>query len=78
MKKSRLPTEEEKEQFLDYCMLKNNDTSKQTRSDLKSMRYSGDTLVAVFDNYATYMSEYQGKVIVLIGDINPRGHQTML
>ena len=78
MKKPRLLTEAEKKECLDYLMLGVDDTSEQSRSNGESLYFGGDTLVAVFDNYRTYMGEYEGKVMILIGDIDPREPITLI
>jgi hypothetical protein len=78
MKKPRLPTEAEKKECLDYLMLDDNDTSEQSRSNVESMIFGGDSLVAVFDDYQTYMGKYTGKLMVIIGDIDPRENITFI
>ena len=78
MKKPRLPTTEEKNELLDYLLRMDEDTSQESRSNLNAMLFGGDSLVAVFEKYLTYMGEYEGKVMVIIGDISPRLASTFI
>ena len=77
MKKPRLPTEAEKEEPLDYILRENKGESEENRSNVYSLFFGGDYLVAVFDNYQTYIGEYTGKVLVMIGDIDPNQSETI-
>src|SRR5436853_7267477 len=74
--KPRLPTEAEKQEVLDYLIQTGQDTEDQ-RSNLASMLFE-DGLAVVFDSYEMYAGRYQGKLLTIISDMNPRDHLTFL
>ena len=75
MAKPRLPTEAEKQELLDYLIQTGEDTEDQ-RSNLEYMIFY-DSFVAVFDNYQEF-SGNPGKLMVIVGDMNPRGTTTFI
>jgi len=68
--KPRLPTETEQRELVDY-ILKKYDHPEKERIFLETLYFGGYSAVVVFDTYATHYSEYEGKLLVVIGDDNP-------
>src|SRR6266496_4807555 len=68
--KPRLPTEAEQRELVDY-ILKKYDHPQEERTFFETLYFGGYGAVVVFDTYATHYSEYEGKLLVVIGDDNP-------
>src|SRR5438874_664150 len=68
--KPRLPTEAEQRELVEY-ILKKYDHPEEERTFFETFYFGGYGTVVVFVTYATHYSEYEGKLLVVIGDDNP-------
>ncbi len=68
--KPRLPTEQEQKELID-SVLKKDGCPEEEREFMEALFFGGYSAVVVFDTYATYDSEYEGKLLVVIGDTSP-------
>jgi hypothetical protein len=76
MVKPRLPTETEKQELLDF-LIENGELTEEQRDNAESMTFS-DSVVAVFDHYQMYAGKYQGKLMVITSDFDPRNTEIWL
>jgi len=76
--KPRLPTEQEKQELLDYCVRESGDTTQENRSNLEWMLFGGESPIVVFDDVAIYYGEYTGRLLVIVGDVDPTITETYL